>query len=49
MPNKFSRGSIWRKWDLHIHTPETLQNNQYLNNDWNEYIDRINKSDIEVS
>ena len=20
---KFKRGSEWRKWDLHIHTPET--------------------------
>jgi hypothetical protein len=20
---KNSRGSIWRKWDLHVHTPES--------------------------
>ena len=23
------RGSNWRRWDLHIHTPETIKNDQY--------------------
>ena len=22
-------GSVWHKWDMHIHTPETRINNQY--------------------
>lgn len=23
------RGSIWRRWDLHLHTPGTLKNDNY--------------------
>lgn len=26
---KFPRGSEWRKWDLHVHTPGTKLNNKY--------------------
>lgn len=28
-----NRGSEWRKWDLHIHTPGTAKNDQYENSD----------------
>lgn len=31
-----SRGSEWRRWDLHIHTPETALNDQF--GDWDEYL-----------
>lgn len=31
-----SRGSEWRRWDLHIHTPETALNNQF--GGWDEYL-----------
>ena len=24
-----SRGSLWRKWDLHVHAPGTKKNDQY--------------------
>lgn len=27
--NFFPRGSEWRRWDLHVHTPETKKNDQY--------------------
>ena len=27
--NNYVRGSEWRRWDLHIHTPETMKNDQY--------------------
>lgn len=37
-----SRGSEWRKWDLHVHTPESLEHNfqKNSNNDnvWESYI-----------
>lgn len=33
----FITGSMWRKWDLHIHTPESKLNNQF-GNDWDKYI-----------
>ncbi|MBF0431036.1 MAG: hypothetical protein HQK83_07140, partial [Fibrobacteria bacterium] len=26
----FSRGSEWRRWDLHVHTPETKKQDQFL-------------------
>lgn len=32
----FSRGSEWRRWDLHIHTPGTLKNDQYSGNNPDE-------------
>ena len=32
MDNKSSRGSEWRKWDLHIHSPFTWLHNKYKHN-----------------
>lgn len=29
MTTEYPRGSEWRRWDLHIHTPETMKNDQY--------------------
>lgn len=45
-----NRGSEWRKWDLHIHTPETAKNDNYGNSDevWERYIDALEKSDVTV-
>ena len=39
----FPRGSEWRKWDLHIHSPLSLLNNQFPflpsgDPDWETYI-----------
>lgn len=25
----YNRGSEWRRWDLHVHTPETNKNDNY--------------------
>ena len=44
----YPRGSEWRRWDLHIHTPETLLNNQYEGNDWKQFIKKINESSVDV-
>jgi hypothetical protein len=35
----YTRGSEWRRWDLHLHTPETVLNNQF--GDWEEYLKTI--------
>ena len=37
------RGSAWRKWDLHVHTPDSL--NQYYGgtNAWDKFIDALSK------
>lgn len=49
----YPKGSEWRKWDLHLHTPFTkLNNNGYVLSNgkdvWNEFCDKIEKSDVEV-
>ncbi len=38
--DKFSRGSEWRKWDLHVHTPESIVQHYGENNEetWEKYI-----------
>ncbi|WP_345987035.1 hypothetical protein WCX18_07650 [Sulfurimonas sp. HSL1-2] len=33
----FNRGSEWRKWDLHVHTPYSYLNNQF-GDDFDEYV-----------
>lgn len=48
-----NKGSIWRKWDLHVHTPESYQHNfrfssneekeKYKGNIWDKYIDELEK------
>ena len=32
-------GSTWRRWDLHIHTPGTILNDQF--GDWDEFLNAI--------
>lgn len=34
---KFPKGSEWRKWDLQVHTPESVLNNDF-GDDWENYI-----------
>lgn len=46
-------GSIWRKWDLHIHCPTTVFNNQFEGSTdaekWEKYIEEIeNLNDFSV-
>ncbi len=48
-----NRGSEWRIWDLHIHTPLSIENNYNCTNDkegWEKYITALEKlpSDIKV-
>lgn len=40
------RGSLWRRWDLHVHTPDTAVNDQY--GSWDEYVTAI-EGQTEVS
>lgn len=48
----YSCGNEWLKWDLHLHCPGTILNNQYKgkNEDeiWEKFISMIEKSDISV-
>ncbi|EOS18146.1 hypothetical protein C804_06567 [Lachnospiraceae bacterium A4] len=42
----FEKGSEWRRWDLHIHTPETKKNDNYIgstpDDKWNSFYSKIN-------
>lgn len=47
----FPRGSEWRKWDLHVHTPGTKKNDQYRLDEgdpWELFCRKIHDSDVEV-
>jgi len=49
----FEQGSTWRKWDLHIHSPLSILNNQYpkLSDgtpDWEAFISKLESLDIAV-
>ena len=49
----FEAGSIWRKWDLHIHSPLSLLNNQFPllpdgTPDWEAYISGLEALDFSV-
>jgi ABC-type lipoprotein export system ATPase subunit len=58
MTNLFSKGSEWRKWDLHIHTPASFHwngskrfcdmTNSEKNDELKSLIVRINQSDVKV-
>jgi len=41
-----ARGSIWHRWDPHIHAPGTILNNQYRGNDaWEAFLSGIEQSE----
>ncbi|HMQ70412.1 MAG TPA: hypothetical protein PKA90_15590 [Ignavibacteria bacterium] len=50
---KYKRGSEWRKWDLHIHTPETKKNDQFEGSTpeekWEKFIKSINESTEDIN
>lgn len=51
--NKVNRGSEWRIWDLHVHTPLSIENNYGCKNDeegWDKYITALEQlpPDIKV-
>lgn len=42
------RGSEWRRWDLHVHTPGTAMNDQFKG-DWNGYLAAVEaETDVKV-
>tara|TARA_R110002049_G_scaffold187779_1_gene356051 strand:+ start:3287 stop:6106 length:2820 start_codon:yes stop_codon:yes gene_type:complete len=40
MSKIYAKGSEWRKWDLHVHTPESALNNGFGAN-WDEYVKEL--------
>lgn len=49
---KYPKGSEWRKWDLHVHTPHTKLDNRYVvsadKDIWDKFCEKIERSDVEV-
>lgn len=45
--NPFESGSVWRRWNPHIHAPGTLLNDQFKAN-WDGYLKAINDADPAV-
>lgn len=49
LTNIVDRGSIWHRWDPHIHTPGTILADQYPAGDgWEQFLSRIEASDPPV-
>ena len=46
MEYKENRGSEWRKWDLHVHTPESGLANSF-GSDWDKYVISLFKTAIQ--
>ncbi|GAC92233.1 ABC transporter [Anoxybacillus flavithermus NBRC 109594] len=38
------RGSIWRKWDLHVHTPNSYHQN--FGDDWDLYVSKLKENAV---
>ncbi|MEX6726100.1 hypothetical protein [Parapedomonas caeni] len=47
----YSVGSVWRRWDPHIHTPGTIFNDNYRTGDtgWEDFLSRIEGADPTIS
>ena len=44
MVNDYPRGSEWRKWDLHVHTPFSYENNF---SDWDTFVTKLKEKAVE--
>lgn len=53
MNSEFPKGSEWRKWDLHVHSPRSILNNQFpkFSNgkpDWEPFLQKLESLDMAV-
>ena len=40
-PSRWPRGSEWRRWDLHVHTPESKLGSSFPGLTWEQYVTEI--------
>lgn len=45
MSSKYSKGSQWRKWDLHVHTPSSALQHSF-GQDWDLFVERLIQASI---
>lgn len=43
-PSRWPRGSEWRRWDLHVHTPESRLGLPFGGLSWEEYVAAVEKA-----
>ena len=48
MISKYRQGAIWRKWDLHIHTPASIVQGYGGDTAWEEFFDHLKKLPPEI-
>lgn len=48
--NPSNRGSQWRKWDLHIHTPYSIEQDYggYSTENWDRFINELESLPLEI-
>ena len=49
----FEQGSLWRKWDLHIHSPLSILSNKYPklpdgSRDWEAFVSKLESLDLAI-
>lgn len=43
-PSLWPIGSIWRRWDLHVHTPLSMLGNSFPGVAWGDYVEALEKA-----
>ena len=46
MANYFIKGSEWRKWDLHVHSPKVFLANEFGDTSVDDFVNKISESEI---
>lgn len=47
--NEFDQGSVWHRWEPHVHAPGTLLNDQFKGeNSWDEYLRALEESSPKI-
>lgn len=43
-PSRWPRGSEWRRWDLHVHTPESRLGSPFGGSSWEQYVTSLEQA-----
>ena len=46
-PSRWPRGSEWRRWDLHVHTPESKIGSSFQGLTWDEYVTALESAALD--